>query len=387
MKIKIDNVNLFLYGICVFLLTFSQSEFLQIAGGMKRIAIIIEISCIVFSILINFNRMLKLNKITFVLYLIFSFVIFWGIIFLKGDMNLIFIVVYMLLCCGIQPKKVVRTYFWAVLCTIIITLVLWSLGLTSNTIVLDRYYLGFIYTTFGANLFLHCCIALVASSKKRLSIYVWIIIMIANYWFYIKTQTSAAFILCICLCVCDLLFNFKKCPLFRTKIINWVLSYFSFIITGFTIGFQMFYNKFCNKFNFLSELNAILSGRLRLGKMAFEQYHITLFGQNMAWDNTIESMEYFYIDSSYVQVLLEKGIIMLLILCIIMTIITKYFIKIKDRNMVIGIVILLMHCITDPQLLSFRYNPFLIIFLTAAYGLYYKKNNTKSEFNINEIKT
>ena len=67
---------------------------------------------------------------------------------------------------------------------------------------------------------------------------------------------------------------------------------------------------------------------------------------------------YNYVDCAYLNILINYGVIVLLILCIGFMFIGK---GVKEKNTCIVIIFLAIHSITDPQLIELMYNPFLLL--------------------------
>ena len=99
----------------------------------------------------------------------------------------------------------------------------------------------------------------------------------------------------------------------------------------------------------------------------------------------VSGMDYFYVDSSYLQVLVRYGVIMLVVLCLAMMAVQCYSVVTKNIYLCMGCSLFLIHCITDPQLLSFRYNPFIIISV-ACVGMikskkeFFERNRNEKEY-------
>lgn len=110
---------------------------------------------------------------------------------------------------------------------------------------------------------------------------------------------------------------------------------------------------------FLENINETITGRLALGKTGLEDYGISLFGQDVPMvgfggSTTLEE-EYFFIDSSYLNILLRYGILFLMMVFIIYgTICYKYK---KDTVIMIAIVLLAVSCFIDHHMMEEAYNP------------------------------
>lgn len=112
-------------------------------------------------------------------------------------------------------------------------------------------------------------------------------------------------------------------------------------------------------------LNDLLSGRLALGKSAILKYGVSLFGQEITWigfslkkDNIYNASGYNYVDCSYLQILLQFGILFLIAVVGIYTVAVYRAVKQGDYYLVWILLIVLLFAITEPKLMYFTFNPF-----------------------------
>ena len=75
--------------------------------------------------------------------------------------------------------------------------------------------------------------------------------------------------------------------------------------------------------------------------------------------------EYFYVDSSYVNIALTYGMVALIFIVLCFAILNYKAFKKGNYKLCIIFAFLALHSFTDPQLLELKYNPFLIILLAA----------------------
>ena len=113
-----------------------------------------------------------------------------------------------------------------------------------------------------------------------------------------------------------------------------ILEIFPFFSAIATIVAQYFYIAHYNEPAFVA-INAAFSNRPYFGKIALETYGVSLFGQPITWltgtDGTkVSGMDYFYVDSSYLQVLVRYGVIMLVVLCLAMMAVQCYSVVTKN---------------------------------------------------------
>lgn len=295
-----------------------------------------------------------------------------NIFFNEADSDLIYIVIFMLYCSKSKPEDVIKTYCISAFVGIVLVIAAWFIGIIPSEVRGGRAYLGFYFATFGPNLFLHMVLAYIASRKKSIKLSIWILIEIVNVWFYKMTDTLAVFIIINAGIVLYYVFNIEKVKqvLFEGKVFKRILEVSPFACAIVTILAQYLYIEHYNEPMYMA-VNVALSNRPYFGKIAMEKYGISLFGQPITWltgtDGTkVSGMDYFYVDSSYLQVLVRYGIIMLVVLCAAMMVVQCYSVLTRNVYMCLGCSLFLIHCITDPQLLSFRYNPFIIVSIACV---------------------
>ena len=116
-----------------------------------------------------------------------------------------------------------------------------------------------------------------------------------------------------------------------------------------------------------TKLDKLLNNRLALGNTAIEKYGIHPFGNEVTWSNYTgrygENVydEYFFVDSSYLNILLTFGIIILVIICIGYALVGKKLFEEKQYMGCIVMILFAIHCATDHHLFEVRYNPFMVL--------------------------
>ncbi len=380
MKEKGNNVISICYGIVVFIMALMQTRILKEYYVLSLILKYLLICIVVIAVFIGIGENGKIKYNILPIYVVFMCIVVFNII--KNDLStdLIYIVVFMFLCRNITREKIMKSYCYGIMAVIMLTLVFWKFGMISSYFNGNRAYLGFNYTTFGPNLFLHACLALIVWKKEKISLVIWGIILFMNVWFFKRTDTLSVYIftwiLFLVYFVLKLSLDFRSNNVDRKRFR--IISYLPFVLSIFTIIIQLVYDKYYYLPVF-DKLNELLSYRLSLGKTAMNKYGFSLFGNLINWKTQVNSQNgYFYIDSSYLQILFTGGIVLLIVVCILMYIVCKAAVMKKDYYLILALTIFLIHCIADPQLLSFRYNPFLI---TVIYSL----SEVKNIKNYNEI--
>ncbi len=110
----------------------------------------------------------------------------------------------------------------------------------------------------------------------------------------------------------------------------------------------------------MKALNTLLSNRLNLGHTGLEEYAITLFGQGVPMfgngGSTVLPQNYFFIDCSYLHILLRYGLVFFLMLLGVYMFCSYQ--NRKDHLYVAVILLISINCMVAHHLISFAYNPF-----------------------------
>lgn len=237
----------------------------------------------------------------------------------------------------------------------------------------ERHLLGFKFFTFLPNYFFHLFLAILILRNKYITVLEILLLFFINYILFYYTDTKAVYYLISAVCILILVQKITKVN-YRTRFIGRPISFFTrycyFILFFISVYVQCKYNV---EIHWMDELNKVLAGRLELGYHGYELYGINLFGSDVEYvgflDET-ENMPYFYIDSSYQQLLINYGLIISILLGIGFKKASELFINKNDIYTGIAIVSLMIHSMTDPQLISTAYNP--LIYMVAYYS--YKSN-------------
>lgn len=159
------------------------------------------------------------------------------------------------------------------------------------------------------------------------------------------------------------------------KLISSFIAYFYWtvpIITAYIIGFlTIFYDR---SNHIMLKLNSLLSDRLKYGSEAFQKYGISILGQrvqehgwgglkgqNMADRSMLN--HYFFIDSSFMRLLIIYGVVATVIVLLIMTIISWHSMQSGTFALASVMIIVSVSALVEQHLLDLSYNPFLIAFL------------------------
>ena len=237
-----------------------------------------------------------------------------------------------------------------------------------------RYGLGYRYTSYLSNFFFHMILMYAyIKDNKKISFLNVILILVLNEIIYRATDTRAVYYLIILLVILIYIFQYSKINIQKNIFFNILFKYcfiiFAFIAIYCSINFD-------NSNGIYRGLNEILSGRLDLGRISYEQYGIPILGQFVQWATGRAGIErgytvaYRYVDSSYLNIAINYGIIFLALICIGFTIIMINLVKKNKVKECVVLLFLAIHSITDPQLIQLQYNPFLLMLGAIFYEKY-----------------
>ena len=306
--------------------------------------------------------------------LVFSLLLLLSFFLRDLSYTVFFIAYFMVACSRTDQKRIYKYYALSVFTVIILTVVLALSGILENdNSWYGRYDLGFTYCTFGPNLFLSACIALVGWKKEKISFAEWLLVLVLNQYFFLKTSTDAVYMCVIALFIGWLFLKTSRVSRFleKSKMSRFIFSHSALLFAILTIVLQLYYNTHASDAAMIW-LNDRLSTRLVMGLNVFERYSTgRAFLKEMLLGLNTESAT--YLDSSYLAIMTHYGVPLLLVFCFFMDSLGKHAYDSKDYYLAICVLIFMIHCITDPQLFSFRCNPLIITSL-----FYFKQKDSMS---------
>ena len=117
-------------------------------------------------------------------------------------------------------------------------------------------------------------------------------------------------------------------------------------------------------------INRLLSGRLTYSHAAFSQYNITLFGQYVYMRGLGGSLqhagEYFFLDSSYINMFFRFGILPLCGVIAIMVIGCRRQRKNLSWERLGILTLIALHCMIEHHLFELAYDPFLLMLFAVS---------------------
>lgn len=118
----------------------------------------------------------------------------------------------------------------------------------------------------------------------------------------------------------------------------------------------------------MAELDKLVSSRLSLGKRGLEDYGIKLFGQPIVMNgfggDTELTSNYFFLDCSYVYMLIRHGIVFLLLMLVIFAICC--YRNRHDMYFLYALALVAINCMIAHHIIQIEYNPFALALLAEC---------------------
>ena len=250
-----------------------------------------------------------------------------------------------------------------------------------------RHFLGFSWTTTGAILFLFIILQYIYLRHGELSWIETLAIILISMFFYLMTDSRFAFAICVCSALFFAMFKNLINKGRITVLFKKILIIVPELVALFAIAIHYFYN---DSNPVYKRINSLLSGRLLLGRNAIKQYGIPLFGQKIEWIGYSISEklkgEYNYVDCSYIQILLEYGLLFLIIVLAFYSLMIKKSIDNKQYYFTWILLIILIFSVIEPRLLNLTFNPIPLL-VVSGYNNLVEKHTRSYRFDVDIKKT
>lgn len=270
----------------------------------------------------------------------------------------------------IDYRKILKVYLIVEIPMTICTMIAGYTGAITNLVYHRgdqvRMSFGFIYPTDFAAGIVFMITAWVVLRQARCT---WMeiglmIISVVLFEKYCDVRNSEIVMMILIICVVYLKIRNKLAakkgkgyiPSLLLKILCLVAPYG---LAGFMILVSRFYRP---DIEWMAKLNTLFSARLSLGKEVFDRYDIQIWGQDIPMRGNGGSTEvvadYFFIDSSYVNILMRLGLVAFILVMLIISII-----MIKNLNhpyMLMAMAIVCIHSVMEHHMFEVYYDVFLM---------------------------
>lgn len=166
----------------------------------------------------------------------------------------------------------------------------------------------------------------------------------------------------ICLFLMAVLLVTVKClkNKIKTNVVYKVMNLTPIVLSGLFIGLV---HMFDVTLEWMAKLDSLVSTRLSISNVAINIYDYQLFGQTIKevglGRNTEYPVDYFFLDSSYIRIILLYGVVLFFVVWLMFWIIGQRAIINKRIIVVALIVVISVHSFMEHHILEIAYNPIL----------------------------
>lgn len=278
---------------------------------------------------------------------------------------------------GIRFEKIVKVYLAAVLTALLVTMGLALGGVLENLIYREndsvRISFGIAYPTdFAAHVFfLVCCWTWLREKKTSWAEIVGVFLTGVFCLVFCRARNTVICLFLIALGICCVrirrtLKRHKGTEYTMNRVLSALLCAAMPILAAAILLLSYLYTP---ETAWIEKLDSLLSCRLSIARQGFEQYPVTLLGQYVQMQGNGNALEhtgvYFWLDSSYVNILLRLGVLTLLgVLAVFVTGALRQR-RLGSWERLFILTVIALHCTIEHHLIEIAYHPFLLMALAA----------------------
>ncbi|GGE22982.1 hypothetical protein [Streptococcus himalayensis] len=328
------------------------------------------------------------NKVR--IYFIIGIGIIFPVIFIIGLQSgklMTFINLLLLICCirDVNLKLVVKIHVIISSFILIFTQILLMLGYTYDVTVANStgqvfHYMGYRYLSYPPNILFHMVCGLIYIRGSKIKYFELIVLLLINYFYYLKTDVISAFFFTILVILSSVFIKINKINFsYSNRIILFLERYLIPIETLLVYLLSKWYS---SGNYFFIVLDKFLSNRVRLGSDALQLYGVSIFGNRIIWNTQdvdgIYRGRYLFVDSSFLNILINYGLIAMFLIIIGYYILSwcNYY---RTIYFSVAFIAIILHSMWDPQFINIWYNPFL-----PFLGIYFVQNEVDKSSVLSE---
>lgn len=274
---------------------------------------------------------------------------------------------------GISWRKMLKLYWLITTIALVVTVVAALTGNVENLIYYQegrraRISFGIIYPTdFSAHIFYSALIYCYLRGEKIRYIELGFVAVLGIFvYIFCEARLNT---ICIMAVFCVFFYHKQRCRSAykqnriyeMNSFLSWLLAMSTIFCAVVSVLGTMYYDSQNRVFDFL---NGLLNGRLKLGKKAIDLYGFSISGQyiptNGNGGRTKKILYYFFIDNSYVSIVLKLGIVLFAIILLMFLVIAFRARREKDWTMLWMIALMSVQCIIEHHILDVAYCPIII---------------------------
>lgn len=304
--------------------------------------------------------------------------------YVTKDKNLLIYWVFIVASHDVDFQDIIKWSLWVHLAGLALVIGSCYAGILENRIYVQnggdrlRESLGFQYTTESSNYFFYMILMWVYWRKEKITWKELGLLAAGSFFFFTKTNTKNSFLLGM----------MALAGAVVLKSVLWLRKYkkgysvlsvgLAPVLAGSIIAVSV---KFDRTINWMQKLNQIITGRLALANEGYQNYGIHIFGQRIEWygGDPPPGKTYNYVDSSYMQILLNFGVAVLALVLILLVVTGIAIAWKQDTYFLLVFALLVIHSTFDPQLMWIGYDSFVMIYSYVKKGWIEHNENSASE--------
>lgn len=217
-----------------------------------------------------------------------------------------------------------------------------------------KYYSYYAYLGMGL---VQCCIYL---WRKHISFTQILFLVALSYLFFLVSSTRLQLYACAAFIIAIFAIPHIPPKLFHSK---WlaaiaVLAYPTICVILYFVSKYFILSLFYSGYD---ELNSAMSNRLSLNEEAFIRYDVTLWGNNLEFDTSERTQDYFYLDSGFLHVLLGDGLVFIAIILFLYSVLTYKLFRSRAYYLYIWVLVYAILNISNGFLVALLENPILLL--------------------------
>lgn len=342
--------------------TYNLSSTIVDNTSLMRIVNFIAITLILILIIINID--IKAFKLNYFVLIEEIFLVILSYFLSSHSTGTAFVISIVLIIVSkdISFNSVLKTFLTFSVITFVIGIILNFLGILPSMIRLEGYRLrnsiGFSYVSYPSQILFYIICAWVAWRKEKITYIELFILGCSSYLVYLNTRTISPFVLGTLLLVYVCMLKAFKVKQFITRFkITRFLSSFTFPLAFLTLLWLLFRAPA----SIFVRVNQLVNNRLTLSLNGIKQFGTSILGKHIVfsgYDTFGSSLNYNFVDSSYIQNLILNGWLYTLIIVVLFTLITYKLVQNNQEYLIAVLVIISIHSMFDPQLMLLWYSPF-----------------------------
>lgn len=347
-------------------------------------------------ILVNLFIDILIYKNQYTWFSIFLILLSIAVFIYAKDNSVFLCIIYMIVLSKYSFDNIANVIFWPMFIVFLGIIILSKINIIPDFIYdrgngAIRYSLGFYYPTIASTAYLF--LLLIRIYLKKCNIYYVEILLhfIISVLIYYFTDSRTGFLLCLIVLIICILYKLFFKNLNLSKIINsriWKVFLISLPLLSCAI-FLLLTLLYYYGVDFAIIIDGLLSERLHYTVNGFSEFPLSLFGAIIhmnGWGGygytvpVVDNYDYNYIDNGFMQIFFRFGICTLIAILLIYTLIMNKAVKEKNYSFIAVMVVILINCMIEPNLIYYTRNIFILYSSSFLYK-YINKEGMSLKYN------